>query len=143
MQTCRYSWRAGEKDIASDQDFERRALEHPAQDPYSPRALYAKRERATSHYYPVSPVGHTLIYKGMLIADQLGTVFPDLRDPDLESSARAGAPALQHEHVSVVAARAPVPLRRAQRRDQHAARQHQLDARARRAAPSRTASATI
>ena len=45
--------------------------------------------------------------------------------------AGARAPALQHQHVPVVAAGASVPLRRAQRRDQHAARQHQLDARAR------------
>ncbi len=45
--------------------------------------------------------------------------------------AGARAPAIQHEHVPVVAARASVPLRRAQRRDQHASRQHQLDARTR------------
>ena len=45
--------------------------------------------------------------------------------------AGARAPALQHQHVPVLAAGAPVPLRRPQRRDQHAARQHQLDARAR------------
>ena len=49
--------------------------------------------------------------------------------------ARARASALQHEHVPVVAARASVSLHRAQRRDQHAARQHQLDARPRRPAP--------
>ena len=48
--------------------------------------------------------------------------------------AGAGAPAVQDEHVSLVAARASLPPRRAQRRDQHAARQHQLDARARGAA---------
>ena len=57
--------------------------------------------------------------------------------------ARAGAPALQHEHVSLVAAGAPVSLRRAQRRDQHADRQHQLDARARGAAALGRCSATI
>jgi glutamate synthase (NADPH) large chain len=51
--------------------------------------------------------------------------------------AGAGASALQHQHLPVVAAGAPVPLRRAQRRDQHAARQHQLDARARGAAAPR------
>ena len=38
--------------------------------------------------------------------------------------------ALQHEHVPELAAGAPVPLPRPQRRDQHAARQPQLDARA-------------
>ena len=48
--------------------------------------------------------------------------------------AGARAPAVQHQHVPVVAAGAPVPLHRAQRRDQHADGQHQLDARARGAA---------
>ena len=64
-------------------------------------------------------------------------MFPDLRDPDMRVGAGAGAPALLHQHVPVVAAGAPVPLHRAQRRDQHAARQHQLDARARRRCCSR------
>ena len=45
--------------------------------------------------------------------------------------ARAGAQPLLHEHVPVVAARAPVPLHRAQRRDQHRAGQPELAARAR------------
>ena len=62
--------------------------------------------------------------------------------PRRRVGARAGAPALQHQHVPVLAAGAPVPLRRAQRRDQHAARQHQLDARARGAARVGRCSAT-
>ena len=41
-----------------------------------------------------------------------------------------GAPALLHQHVPHLAAGAPVPLHRAQRRNQHAARQRELDARA-------------
>ena len=48
--------------------------------------------------------------------------------------ARAGAPALQHQYISVVAARPPLPFCRSQRRDQHPARQHQLDEGARGAA---------
>ena len=43
----------------------------------------------------------------------------------------ARAPAVLDQHVPVVAARPPVPVRGAQRRDQHPARQRQLDARAR------------
>jgi hypothetical protein len=74
----------------------------------------------------------TLVYKGMLTR----------RSSRLESALALVHSALQHQHVPVVAARAPVPLRRAQRRDQHAARQHQLDARARGAARSPTCSAT-
>ena len=43
--------------------------------------------------------------------------------------AGARAPAVQHQHVPVLAARASLPVRRAQRRDQHPPGQHQLDAR--------------
>ena len=49
--------------------------------------------------------------------------------------ARAGAPALLDQHLPDLGPRAPVPHDRAQRRDQHAARQRQLDPRAP-AAPS-------
>ena len=44
---------------------------------------------------------------------------------------RARAPALQHEHLADLGPRAPLPLSVSQRRDQHRARQPQLDARAR------------
>jgi len=57
--------------------------------------LYGKRGRSTSHYYPVSISCRTLIYKGMFLADQLGTYYPDLRDPDFES-----ALALVHQRFS-------------------------------------------
>jgi glutamate synthase (NADPH/NADH) large chain len=78
--------------IASDQDFERRL--YILRKTIS-RALYAKRERATSHYYPVSISCRTVIYKGMFLADQLGTYYPDLHDPDFES-----ALALVHQRFS-------------------------------------------
>jgi glutamate synthase (NADPH) large chain len=58
-------------------------------------ALYGKRERSVSHYYPVSISCRTLIYKGMFLADQLGTYYPDLHDPDFES-----ALALVHQRFS-------------------------------------------
>ena len=57
--------------------------------------LYGKRDRRTSHYYPVSISCRTLIYKGMFLADQLGTYYPDLHDPDFES-----ALALVHQRFS-------------------------------------------
>ena len=53
--------------------------------------------------------------------------------------AGAGAPAVLHEHVPVVAARAPLPVHRSQRRDQHPPGQYQLDAGARAALPLRAA----
>jgi glutamate synthase (NADPH/NADH) large chain len=57
--------------------------------------LYGKRARNTSNYYPVSISCRTLIYKGMFLADQLGTYYPDLHDPDFES-----ALALVHQRFS-------------------------------------------
>ena len=91
-------------------------------------------------FYIVSlPRRSTLTYKGMLTARQLAPMFPDLSDSSLESVSGARPSAVQHQHVPVVAARAPVSLHRAQRRDQHAARQHQLDARAPGAAAERSA----
>jgi glutamate synthase (NADPH) large chain len=57
--------------------------------------MHGKRGRHTSHYYPVSVSCRTLIYKGMFLADQLGTYYPDLHEPDFES-----ALALVHQRFS-------------------------------------------
>ena len=71
--------------------------------------LYGRRERSTSHYYPVSISCRTVIYKGMFLADQLGTYYPDLHDPDFDERAGAHSPALLHQHVPGLVAGAPVP----------------------------------
>jgi glutamate synthase (ferredoxin) len=47
------------------------------------------------YFYVVSLSSYTLIYKGMLIADQIETMFPDLTDPAMES-----ALALVHQRFS-------------------------------------------
>ncbi len=112
------------KKIKSEDEFERRL--------YILRksissAIYARRERRLSNYYPVSISCRTVVYKGMFLADQLGTYYPDLHDKDFDERARAGAPALLHQHVPGLVARASLPDDRPQRRDQHAARQQQLD----------------
>ena len=57
--------------------------------------LYHRRQRAASGYYPVSLSCRTVIYKGMFLADQLGTYYPDLNAPDFES-----AIALVHQRFS-------------------------------------------
>jgi glutamate synthase (NADPH/NADH) large chain len=49
-------------------------------------AIYRRRERRTSGYYPVSISCRTVIYKGMFLADQLGTYYQDLHEPDFESA---------------------------------------------------------
>ncbi|HEY4141303.1 MAG TPA: glutamate synthase large subunit [Pseudolabrys sp.] len=49
-------------------------------------AIYRRRERRSSGYYPVSISCRTVIYKGMFLADQLGSYYPDLHDEDFESA---------------------------------------------------------
>ena len=56
--------------------------------------LAVKDARAKTFYIP-SLSSKTLIYKGMLIADQIVPMFPDLADPDVES-----ALALVHQRFS-------------------------------------------
>ena len=61
------------------------------------RKLYVVRRRiehavdglgleAPDAFYAASLSSQTIVYKGMLIADQVTTMFPDLVDPDLESA---------------------------------------------------------
>ena len=106
------------------------------------RKLYVIRKTASSaiqalklthsrEYYVPSMSCRTVIYKGLLLADQVGKYYKDLADPRVLLGARAGAPALLDQHLPRVAAGAPVPHGRAQRRDQHRQGQLQLDARAR------------
>ena len=117
------------------------------------RKLYVIRKRAyteirtstlegAASWYVASLSHKTLVYKGMLLTEQLAPYFPDLQRSADGDGARAGALALQHQHVPELGSRASVSLRRAQRRDQHRARQRQLDARARSAVRVATRSAT-
>ena len=81
----------GKKKLSED-DFERRL--------YILRksissAIYRQYERRLSGYYPVSISCRTVIYKGMFLADQLGTYYRDLHEPDFES-----ALALVHQRFS-------------------------------------------
>ncbi len=70
------------------------------------RKLYVIRKRiehavdqlslaGKSHFYVVSLSSQTLTYKGMLTADQIASMYPDLSDPDIES-----ALALVHQRFS-------------------------------------------
>jgi glutamate synthase (NADPH/NADH) large chain len=80
------------KKIKSDAEFERRlyilrkSISH---------AIYTRKERRLSGYYPVSISCRTIVYKGMFLADQLCTYYPDLHDKDFES-----ALALVHQRFS-------------------------------------------
>ena len=59
------------------------------------QAIYQRRDRGMAGYYPCSLSCRTVIYKGMFLADQLGSYYPDLHEPDFES-----ALALVHQRFS-------------------------------------------
>src|SRR5205807_3438916 len=80
------------KKIKSEDEFERRL--YILRKSISGR-VYTMRERRSSGYYPVSISCRTVIYKGMFLADQLGTYYPDLHDPEF-----ASALALVHQRFS-------------------------------------------
>jgi len=101
------------------------------------RKLYVIRKRAYTEirvstiggaeYWYVASLSHkTLVYKGMLLTMQLDQYFPDLRNPADRDGDRSRALTVFDQHLSKLGSCAPVSLHRAQRRDQHAARQHQL-----------------
>ena len=73
----------------------------------------------------------TMVLKGMLSAPQLSRFYPDLCHPALRERARDRPLALLDQHVPVVGRSRTRSGSSPQRRDQHAARQRQLDARAR------------
>ena len=87
-----------------------------------------EREAGRCHLAIPSFSSRTIVYKGMLTAPQLPRFFTDLRDPRVASRL-----ALVHSRFSTNTfpswhARPSLPDDRPQRRDQHAARQRQLDA---------------
>ena len=76
---------------------------------------------------PVEPHGGV---QGAAPARSDPGLLPRPRRSAVRLFARAGPPALLHQHLPVLGPRPPLPLHRAQRRDQHAARQRELDVRA-------------
>ena len=82
----------------------------------------ANKFPGADYHYVTGLSSRTMIYKGMLTPCQLATYFPDFHDPDFES-----ALALFDQHVPELVARAPEPLHRPQRRDQHGDGQRQHD----------------
>ena len=111
-------------DLASEDDFERRL--------YVVRKVVSNRVFAIGtpeilEYYPVSMSARTIVYKGMVLVRQLAPYYRDLLDPRLRDRAGAGPSTVRDQHVSVLAPCAPLSHGRAQRRNQHAAGQRQLD----------------
>ena len=71
------------KTIKTEDDFERKL--YILRKSIS-NAIYQRRERGLSGYYPVSMSCRTVVYKGMFLADQLGKYYPDLHEDDFVSA---------------------------------------------------------
>ena len=73
------------------------------------------RPQGVGVYFP-SLSSRTMVYKGMLTTMQLPAFFPDLRDERVRRArSRIVHSPVLHQHLPVLAAGAPVPVRRAQR----------------------------
>ena len=88
--------------------------------------LRKRAEHGTRAYFP-SLSARTIVYKGMLTEQQLVKFYPDVTDERVTSSLGHGALPVLHQHLPVLAAGPPVPDDLPQRRDQHPARQPELD----------------
>ena len=85
------------------------------------------RERGVDpagYFHVASLSTETIVYKGLLLPQQLPQFLRRSASPRHGERDRGRALAVLDEHVPDVGPRAAVPLHRAQRRDQHAARQH-------------------
>ncbi|MDB5503880.1 MAG: glutamate synthase large subunit, partial [Tardiphaga sp.] len=82
----------GTASIADEDEFERRL--YILRKSIS-QAIYQRRDRGLAGYYPCSMSCRTVIYKGMFLADQLGSYYADLHEADFES-----ALALVHQRFS-------------------------------------------
>ena len=80
-------------------------------------------------FYVPSMSCRTIVYKGMLNARQLLTFYPDVHRRAARERHRPRPLAVLDQHLPVVGPGAPVPLHQPQRRDQHAARERELDVR--------------
>ncbi|MDB5615931.1 glutamate synthase large subunit [Tardiphaga sp.] len=82
----------GTAPIANEDEFERRL--YILRKSIS-QAIFQRRDRGLAGYYACSLSCRTVIYKGMFLADQLGSYYADLHEEDFES-----ALALVHQRFS-------------------------------------------
>ena len=95
-----------------DQDaFERKILTIRKQTLNNVRGLEDKRHLpGLSDLYMPSVSTRTLVYKGLLLAPQVGDVLPGPAEPADAIGPGAGASAFLHQHVSVLATGAPLSV---------------------------------
>ncbi len=69
--------------VTDDDDFERKlfVLRKSVSN-----KIYKRQDRATAQYYPVSMSCRTIVYKGMVLVEQLDGYYKDLKDPRFESA---------------------------------------------------------
>ena len=96
----------------------------------SGHAIQALKLAHGKEFYVPSMSARTIVYKGMLLARPGRQLLQGPAGRARGLGAGAGASALLHQYVPDLGSGASVPPDRAQRRDQHPARQRQLDPRA-------------
>lgn len=79
------------KDVTSEIEFERKL--YIIRRRITKRVKYTAGVLGSSYFYISSLSCRTIVYKGMLLPEQVGVYYPELHDPDMES-AIAGAFAL-------------------------------------------------
>ena len=87
------------------------------------------RENAelAEQFYFASLSTKTIIYKGMLTTTQLSSFYPDLHDAQFKSALAIVHSRFSTNNFSELVKGAAASIHRAQRRNQHSARQHKLD----------------
>ena len=72
------------KDITSELEFERKL--YIIRRRITKRVKYTAGLLGSSYFYISSLSGRTIIYKGMLLPEQVGEFYPELHDPEMESA---------------------------------------------------------
>jgi len=72
------------KDTLSDLEFERKL--YIIRRRITKRVKYTAGLLGSSYFYISSLSGRTIVYKGMLLPEQVGLFYPELHDPDMESA---------------------------------------------------------
>ena len=72
-------------------------------------AVYDMKDPRTAGYYPVCLSSRTIVYKGMVLVTQLRRLLPRPAGRALRERHRPRAPALRHQHLPDLAARASLP----------------------------------
>jgi glutamate synthase (NADPH) large chain len=78
-------------------------------------AIQNLKLKHSNEYYIPSMSSRTVVYKGLLLADQVGTYYLDLQDERCVSALGSGAPTFLNQHLPRVALGPPLPLCGAQR----------------------------